>query len=225
MMKKEKTAKSEAVLEREARQLRRLEMLVDIVFGLMIIRIFLLLPNPSSLKLTEGRHLLDELAPHADSFAVILIGLILIILYWGQNNTQFGNLERTDGRHAAMNILSLFFLLLYLYFVRLGESEFKDDVDALAMQSISLAIAGFISAGAWMYASKNRRLLSAALTEREAKERTIGFLVEPIVALFSLFFAFVSPIAWTLSWLAAIPLGWLLRRRLPKEEAELEAQG
>jgi uncharacterized membrane protein len=220
--KSENKERSGAVLEREFRQLTRLERLIDVVFALMIVALMDLLPNPTTLKLREGRHLLDELFKFSDSYSILLIGLILIIIYWGQSNAQVGNLARTDGRHASLNIISLFFLLLYLYFVRLGEGEFKNDIDALALQSIMLALAGFTSAAAWRYARKGRRLLSEAISDQEAQQQGVAFSVEPITAVISLPFAFVSPLAWTLSWLLAIPLGWLLRRRLPKEEAIIQ---
>ena len=210
-------AKTQAIQEKEARQLIRLERLMDVVFGLLIWRIFTLLPDPPERELVEGQHLLDILARYTDNYIVIIIGFVLIVIYWGQNNMQFGNLARTDGRHAAMSLTHIFFLLLYMYFVKLGE-EYQGDIDVLALQSISLAIAGFISVAAWRYAAKNKRLLSDSMSEKEAKERTVSFLSEPLAALVTLPFAFIGNAAWSLAWLSAIPIGWLLKKRLPKEE-------
>ena len=66
-------------------------------------------------------------------------------------------------RHAEHRFA--FLLLLYLYFVRLGEGEFKDDIDALALRSIMPAPAGFTSAAAWRDARQGRRLLFETIAD------------------------------------------------------------
>ena len=43
------------------------------------------------------------------------IGLVMIILYWAKNNTQFGYLESTDHRHASAAIGQLVLVLGYFF--------------------------------------------------------------------------------------------------------------
>ena len=135
-----------AIVERETRQLRRLETLIDVVYALAIVRLFTHLPLPSKAEWTWGSvaHFLDE---NVGLFATLFIGIILISIYWIQNNTLFGNLVRTDNRHAVISIFQLSFLLLYLYSVGLG-IDFQGDRVALAMQSVTLALVGFSSVAA-----------------------------------------------------------------------------
>ena len=59
----------------------------------------------------------------ADNWPVgvlIAISLIFTIIYWSQSNTLLGALERTDTTHSALSVFQLFFLLIFLYAVRVG---------------------------------------------------------------------------------------------------------
>ena len=57
------------------------------------------------------------------TFALILVGLAVTIIYWGQNNALNGKLKRTDTFHTVISIFQLFSLLLFLYSLRLGVVE------------------------------------------------------------------------------------------------------
>ena len=211
MPKKEKT---EAQKERDANQLRRLQTLMDVVFAVLLIRVFTLLPHltdPESGKV-------DPLVIFTESganFIMFAIGFILITIYWFQNNKTTGNLVSTDGKHAMLSFLQLFFLLLYLYSVRL-DMDTDSDVLALFMQSVSLALAGFAGVAAWVYAIKHPELVSEAVSPEEANELKISILSEPLAAAFTIPFAFIGPGIWNLSWLSVIVFGIFLKKRHKK---------
>jgi len=215
MPKKEKT---EAQKERDANQLRRLQTLMDVVFAVLLIRVFTLLPHltdPESGKV-------DPLVIFTESganFIMFAIGFILITIYWFQNNKTTGNLVSTDGKHAMLSFLQLFFLLLYLYSVRL-DMDTDSDVLALFMQSVSLALAGFAGVAAWVYAIKHPELVSEAVSPEEANELKISILSEPLAAAFTIPFAFIGPGIWNLSWLSVIVFGIFLKKRHKKKFEE-----
>lgn len=142
---------------------------------------------------------------------MIIVGVVLIVTYWVQSNLLYGNLRRTDNRHAGIAIIQLGTLLLYAYFQEIG-IEWEGDRWALALQSLTLAIYGIWSVVGWTYAMKDRRLLSDAITDDEAHNLRIGILAEPITALLTLIAAPFGPAAWTLTWLAMVPLMWFLGR-------------
>ena len=85
-----------AIVEREARQLRRLETLIDVVYALAIVRLFTHLPLPTNAEWTwdSVAHFLDE---NVGLFATLFIGIILLSIYWIQNNTLFGNIADVSG--------------------------------------------------------------------------------------------------------------------------------
>ena len=211
MNKKEKT---QAQKERDAKQLRRLQTLMDVVFGVLIIRVFTLLPHFVSAETGEFDPLVI-FTETGENFIMFLIGFILICIYWFQSNKTSGNLVSTDGKHTMLSILQLFFLLLYLYSVRL-DMETQSDVLALFMQSVSLALAGFAGVAAWVYATKHPELVSEAVSAEEANELKISILSEPLAAAFTIPFAFIGPGIWNLSWLSVIVFGIFLKRRHKK---------
>ena len=188
-----------AIVEREKRQLYRLETLIDVVYALAIVRLFTHLPLPNKAEWTWDSvgHFLDD---NIGLLATLFIGIILISIYWIQNNTLFGNLVRTDNRHAVISIFQLAFLLLYLYSVGLG-IDFKGDSMALAMQSATLALVGLSSVAAWRHAKKNRLLISDELSDEDAREVQGRIMVEPVSAIITLPCAFIGPVVWELAWL------------------------
>jgi len=200
-----------ARLERESRQLRRLEVLIDVVFAIVIWRAFMLIPRPD-----EGGWNWDSitamLASNILTFVIVLIGVVVAIVYWLQNNALFGNLDRTDGVHTALSILQIFFLLLFLYSIRVG-ATLEASSGTRAFESCTAALVGIASAMGWSYAIKNRRLISANLTDQEAGNLQIRILAEPITALITLPCAFIGPWIWEASWLSYPLITFLLKRR------------
>ena len=214
----EKKEKNPAQQERDKRQLGRLQTLIDVVFGLLIIRLFMLLPhltNPESGNFDP----LVIFTETGENFVMFVIGFILIAIYWYQNNKTTGNLISTDIKHTTLSIVQLMFLLLYFYSVRL-DMETQSDVLALFMQSVTLALAGFTGVVAWIYATKHSDLVSEAVTPEEGNEIRLSILAEPLAATLTIPFAFISPGDWNLSWLSVVLFGILLNRKHKKRFSE-----
>lgn len=201
--------KTQAEKERDEMQLRRLQTLMDVVYGVLIIRIFLILPQPAEV-LTEGSDPL--LIFSGGKFIMFIIGIILVSIYWFQSNKTNGNLVATDGKHSFISIVQILFLLLYFYSIDL-DSATHSDVLGLFMQSASLAFAGFAGVAGWIYATKRAGLVSEAITSKEGSEITISVLAEPLAAVFTIPFAFVGPLAWNLSWLSVIIFRTIMKKR------------
>lgn len=199
---------SVAQTERGVGILHSLKIVINVLYGLMIFQTFLILPRPDDPELKY--HTLPQIfSENVMQIVVILVGLFMLITYWIQFNRQLGNLVRSTPKHAVLSIVQMICLMLYLYFVRF-DLEFDGMTLALQMESVFLALAGFIGVYNWLYARKNN-LTSEQINDKE--ERTILFqlLPEPIASLFSLPFATISPTAWTVSFLIIIPLSYLLK--------------
>ncbi len=212
MIKKILTSKKEltqALVERGEKQLFRLGVIIDVLYALMIYKLFTLMPNPEIDNFGRDE-LYKVLTESYLNYTVIFIGLVLIILYWGMSNLQFGNLKRTDSTHSTLSILQIFSLMLYIYFVRL-DAQFGGEVILMQMQSLLLAIAGFLSIGSWHYALKNN-LVSDAPTKVEKDTMYIKFLPEPVVSVLTFPLAWFGPVIWTLGWLLLIPVGWAVKK-------------
>ncbi len=196
--------------ERGRRHLRRLEVLIDVVFALLIWDIVSTLPYPQGDQLSLsslGEFLIGNL-----DLGIILIGIVIVLNYWALNNALCGDLDATNGTHATLCILQLFCLLFYSYSVGMGV-QFEGEALSLALQSLTLLLAGVFGLAAWAYAVRDGRLLAGYTTEQEASALLIRSLAEPMTALITLPVAFVSAGLWELAWLLYIPLAWYLRRR------------
>lgn len=204
-----KSEPTNAQIERGVGILNSLKIVVNVLYALMIFQTFLILPRPDDPELKY--HTLSQIySENIMMLVVILVGLILLIIYWIQFNKQLGNLVRSSPKHAALAIIQMICLMLYLYFVRF-DMAFDGMTLALQMESIFLALAGFIGVYNWKYAVKNK-LTSDLIDKNEERTFLFQILPEPIASLFSLPFATISPLAWTLSFLVIIPLGFLLKK-------------
>ena len=196
--------------EREVRQLHRHELLMDVIFALVLWRIFSRLPAPESFELSSEAFTQFIIASSAE-LEIILVGVVLVIVYWLQNNLLFGNLRKTDNRHTAISILQIFSLLLFLYANRLG-IVFQGNTGSLLLQSISLVAVGLLAVWAWHHAITDRLLISDNLSEEEAGIARSNISGETIGAAITIPFALIGPGVWTLSWLI-YPLGrWIFKR-------------
>jgi uncharacterized membrane protein len=140
-----------------------------------------------------------------------MVGVIVLLVYWFQSNLLLGNLERTDGKHAAMSLLQIFLVLVYLIAVSLGISV-GTETPVLLAQSGAAALMGFVGAAAWWYASSNRRLLAAEISGEEISALQLRVLAEPMTAVLTLALAFVSATAWEIGWLMYPLIARALRR-------------
>lgn len=191
-------------------QLSRLETLSDVVYALVLWRLFTLLPTPTQDDWTReaiGEFLLDELS----ALVVVAIGLAFAIIYWLQSNALMGDLERTDGRHTVLSIVQLFLLLLFLRVVALSVA-LEPAASVRAMESLATAAVGMAGAWAWGYAIKDRRLLSSDVSDEDALATRDRVMAEPLAALFTLLFA-PFPVIWELSWFSYPIMIRLVRRR------------
>ena len=190
--------KDSASQVREAKQLMRLQVVMDVVYAIMLWRAFQLLPRPTKADWSlEGMKAF--MSANALGYILILVFVLLVIIYWIQNNVLFGNLDHTDGKHTALSIAQLFSLLLFLYAIKLG-MDVGAGAATRAIESITALLVGLTSAAAWGYAIKNRRLLAPEVTQEHAEKLRKRYYAEPVTAFITIPFAFVGPIVWELSW-------------------------
>jgi hypothetical protein len=76
------------------RQLVRLQTLIDVVYGILLFRIFLFLPR-LEVDGFGAKDLVKVLSESYTNYLMIIVGIFMLIVYWGQSNLQFGNLQRT----------------------------------------------------------------------------------------------------------------------------------
>ena len=215
-----KSDPTKAEIERGVGLLSSVRIVINVLYALLVFQVFLILPRPDDPELKY--HTLGQIySENLSQILVIVVGLILIIMYWIQFNRQLGNLVRSSPTHAALSVVQMFCLMIYLYFVRF-DMEFDGMKLALQMESIFLALAGFLGAFNWYYAKENK-LLSDEISKDEELGMFYSLLPEPLASLFTLPFAAFGPGIWTLSFLSIVPIGYvlkLMRKRLEAKQAD-----
>lgn len=181
----------------EDRQLRRLETLMDVVYGITIWRLFMLLPRPAGKEL-ELHTIWELFQDSGRSIAGVVIGIVIVIIYWKQNNMLFKHLERTDSFHTTIAILQIFALLFFLYAMGISV-RFEGLTGSRLLESITAMLVGITSYLGWRHAIK-KNLNSMTLSDPDSREISFRILAEPITAAITIPFAFQTPILWELAW-------------------------
>jgi uncharacterized membrane protein len=196
------------------KQLLRLERLTDLVFALVIWRIFMLLPRPN-LENPEWDTIAEMLIDQWPNFVVPALSILIVIVYWLQSNALLSRLKATNAIHTGISIFQVFFVLLYLYALSMGIG-LGSEADTRVLESSAAALIGAVAFLGWWYAGVKGGLISDDVSDEEAKEVASSNLAEPLTALLTIPAAFIGPWAWELSWFLYPFLKWMLGGPLHK---------
>ncbi len=203
------------IMEEQRRHLRRLETLVDVIFGLVI---FFVVAGFPSARDFDGNFATpwEFLKQNSDELITPGLGLLLILLYWAQSNIQLGKLKSTDGVHSTLVIVQMILLLTYVYSIDFF-LDFPGNNTVLTAQSVLFLLMGIISFIAWQWAIRGRRLVNDNIDEQELLSIRRKILPEPLTAFITIWFSFLGSTAWELAWLAGIPISliitWISKRK------------
>jgi len=190
------------------RQLTRLSNLMDVVYALAIWRLFMFLPRPQE---DETRTVWQVFSEDPQSILTVVIGMVIVIIYWLQNNQLFAHLARTDTRHTVLSILQIFCLLIFLYAIGLG-TRYDPATDLRVLESLTALLVGVPSYFAWRHAKFEGRLLASSVSKQQADDISVRILAEPITAALTLPFV-ALPWLWEMAWLSFPLVQRLLRRK------------
>ena len=199
-----------ATEHRGARQLGRLTRLVDVVFALVIWRIFTILPQPDPENLQWGT-IVEMLTDQWPRFAIAVIAVLIVVIYWLQSNAMLNKLSGTDAMHSGIVVFQLLFLLFYLYTIDIG-IRVGSATDTRAFESVGAVLVGVAGYVGWRYVLRRREFLVPGMTSAEARVIAKRSIAEPLTALLTIPFAFVGPWAWELSWFLYPAIRFLLGR-------------
>jgi uncharacterized membrane protein len=170
-------------------QLARLATLTDVVYAVGLVLVIQWLPLPEESHGGGVVWLADLWAEYATNIVAVIIGVVFIILYWIRSNTLMTALDRTDGKHTGLTIMSVFFLLLLLYVVRVSEQVAAPS--RRAGESIAVALIGLAAGAAWWHA-RRKGLVREGVSAKEMLAIQIEAFAEPLSALVTLPFSFVG---------------------------------
>lgn len=201
--------------------LSRLSRLSDLLFAasLTILIMLMELPSEADLSSREAFELyLDNSIPRLTLF---IITFIIVAIYWVKDVGQFKYIQKTDGTHTWLQLGSLAFLMILPWTNALFEIN-PDHLGVRIIYSIDIFLIGLFSSLAWIYASKNHRLINKELEKKEILQILEANLTEPIVALIAIGIAFVWPDFFTSSFIL-IPLLYGLQKKVRQRLSDRSA--
>ncbi len=194
------------------RQLRRLGNFIDVIYAVVIVLVVYDLPRPQD---WADRGMVAYLEAAEEPFLLGVLIIAIVLIYWVQSNILLGKLAKTNALHACISILQVVVILLLVIWQDFVV-VFDGDPLSLAIMSVLAAVLGSLGAIGWWYASQAHRLLLPVVTEAEVRNQRVGVLAEPLCAVVTLPFAFVSITAWNVSWLSYLLIAAYLKRwRVP----------
>ena len=102
-------------------RLERLGTLTDCAYAVALILVVQWLPLPSESQNADGQvYFLQLFREFAGNMLSIVVAVVFIIIYWLRNTDLTARVDRTDGPHVILSILSGFSMLVLLYVVRAG---------------------------------------------------------------------------------------------------------
>ena len=193
------------------KQLLRLERLTDLVYALVIWRIFMVLPRPN-FDNPEWDTVLEMLTSKWMDFVAPTLSILIVIVFWLQSNSLLSRLKATNPIHSGISIFQVFFVLFYLYTLGLGIGV-GSAADTRVLESSAAVLIGATAYLGWWYASGKAALVSEKVSDEEARDVAQSNFAEPMTALLTIPAAFIGPWAWELSWFLYPFLKWGFTRR------------
>ncbi len=192
--------------------MRRLRNFIDVIYAMVIVLVVYDLPRPQD---WADRGMVAYLEAAEEPFLLGVLIIAIVLIYWVQSNILLGKLAKTNALHACLSILQVVVILLLVIWQDFVV-VFDGDPLSLAIMSVLAAVLGSLGAIGWWYASQGHRLLLPVVTEAEVRNQRVGVLAEPLAAVITLPFAFVSIVAWNVSWLSYLLIAAYLKRwRVP----------
>jgi len=178
--------------------LTRLERLMDVVYGIAIWRLFLQLPRPD-IDDPAWDSVRELLAGSWETYLVVALATVIVVVYWLQSNDLYGCLEKTDTVHSILSIAQLCCVLLFLYAIGVG-LRLGADAASRAFESAAALAFGLAAFASWRYATTRGGLLRDDTTPEQVAQLARRNLAEPLIAALTIPFAFFGPWAWEASW-------------------------
>jgi uncharacterized membrane protein len=169
----------------------RVEAFSDGVFAIAITLLVLTIAQP-----TNYHELAHQLGQRWPSLAAYVVSFVVIGIEWVNHHTVFMHLQRIDRAMFYLNLGLLMTIVFLPYPTEVfGRALIKgsDAKTAAVFYSIVMTINACVWAGAWLYASTGRRLLTAEFPEAQRRMSTLLFTMGPLPYALAIVLALVNP--------------------------------
>ena len=187
--------------------LRRVQILSDGIFVLAMTLMVLQFDLPDPAKEMTNLEIKKFLLAQLPDLGIYIITFVLIAFYWFEHLNQFQYYRKTDPIHLWLQLFSLMGIVLIPYSNDLA-TLYPDNLYVQIVYSLNLFWVGIFFYFNWVYATKNRRLVSAELDDGEISAMKAKALIEPAIALLAVPAALIKPWLWEVTFLL-VPVAYI----------------
>lgn len=200
-----------------SKRIKRLQTFLDVFYAIILFAMIQYLPESENFEWAGKPYgLVSLLIENGGELLRLFIGVGITFIYWLKSQKLLSPLEQSNITHTVFVLIETVFVCLFIY-AAVSDPELKGGASSPALQSLFLAIAGFIGILGWCYANKHG-LVSNLYSVTDKRKVLKNSLVEPITALSMIPIAFIGIRAWTLGWII-VPLFVLtLLKLIPNKE-------
>jgi len=208
-----------------SRALRRLEVFLDIAFGLVAVHMMSYLPPVHDTSwVGKPLGLLGALVRNYREVWRSVMGAGITVIAWYVASKRLNCVRATDLVHSTLVLLQAAFLCLFIYFA-ICDPTLSGGPSSRALQCGSVVLASVAGQLAWSYA-RSQNLQDETTPRARLDELTARGWTETLTAVLNTPLSWVGPISWTLGWfiipvvLTYAPRVWRAARRAPAETNE-----
>lgn len=182
-----------------SRALRRLEVFLDIAFGLVAVHMLSYLPPVQDMSwVGKPLGLLGALVRNYREVWRSVMGAGMTVIAWYVASKRLNCVRATDFVHSTLVLLQAALLCLFIYFA-ICDPTLSGGPSSRALQSGSVALASIAGQLASGYA-RRRNLQDEATPQARLDEITARGRTETLTAVLTTPLSWVGPISWTLGW-------------------------
>jgi hypothetical protein len=182
-----------------SRALRRLEVLLDVIYGLLAFHMLSYLPPVRDMSWAAYRWgLLGALAGNGRELWRAVMGMGVTMICWQVTASRLARLRLTDGLHTTIALVQTGLLCFFVYFA-ICDPTLTGGASSRALQCGSVALAAAVGHLGWIYA-RWRGFIDLTTQPRHIEDIEASARTEIATAVLNTPLAWVGPTAWTLGW-------------------------
>lgn len=183
----------------------------DAVFAFAATLLVLKIDLPALAPANIESQLLRSMIELWPQYLANILSFLIIGYYWLSHHTLFGLIKKFNHGVVWLNIVFLITLSFLPFPVDLY-GDFYMVPAVVVFYTASLAIAGYMMAIIWLYASHKHRLIDPNLSSDKIKFFTTKILIAPIILSLSIPLVFIHPLLAPISWVLIIVVLILVNR-------------
>lgn len=175
----------------------------DAVFAFAATLLVLKIDLPQITNPHESTEFLKAIEMLWPQYLANIISFLIIGYYWLNHHAIFGLIKKFDNTIVWLNLLFLILVSFLPFPIDLYGTYMTNPI-VVAFYSASLALAGYMLAGIWWYATSTKRLVGKEFSNKQIHYYLARNLIAPLVFTLAIPLVYIDPLLAQFSWILVI---------------------